>query len=76
LAQAFNIFAYLEPQHVSRLVFDPTYPYIDDTLFNAECDWKLFYGNAQEPIPDNAPEPCGKPIVLVFLLILITPETR
>jgi hypothetical protein len=40
LAQAFHIFAYLEPQHASRLVFDPTYPYIDDTLFNTACDWK------------------------------------
>jgi hypothetical protein len=34
LAQAFHIFAYLEPHHASRLVFDPTYPFIDETLFN------------------------------------------
>jgi hypothetical protein len=35
LAQAFHIFAYLEPRHASRLVFDPTYPHIDESLFNA-----------------------------------------
>jgi hypothetical protein len=64
LAQAFHFFAYLEPRHASILVFDPTYPHIDETLFNAECDWKPFYGDVKESIPDNAPVPCGMPIVL------------
>jgi hypothetical protein len=64
LAQAFHIFAYLEPRHASRLVFGPTYPHIDQSLFNAECDWKPFYGDVKESIPDNAPVPPGMPIVL------------
>jgi hypothetical protein len=64
LAQAFHIFAYLEPRHASRLVFDPTYPIINESLFNTGCDWKPFYGNVKEPLPGNAPEPRGKPVVL------------
>jgi hypothetical protein len=64
LAEAFHIFAYLEPRHASRLVFDPTYPYIDDARFNMECDWKPFYGDVQEQVPDNAPPPRGKPVVI------------
>jgi hypothetical protein len=69
LAQAFHIFTYLEPRHASRLVFGPTYPLIDESLFNTECDsGKPFYGDVKEPIPGNAPEPRGKPVVLrVFL---------
>ena len=24
-----------------------------------QCDWKEFYGDMMEPVPLNAPEPCG-----------------
>ena len=41
-------------------MFNPSYPTIDMTAFTDECDWKSFYGEAQEAIPPNAPTPCGK----------------
>jgi hypothetical protein len=28
-----------------------------------ECDWKEYYPGATEAIPDNMPEPCGKPML-------------
>ena len=57
------MFAYLEKKHNARIVFDPTYPEIDMSVFK-ECDWKEFYGNIKEAIPPNAPESRGKDIDL------------
>ena len=37
--------AYLKQKHNSRLVFDPTYPKIDESFFK-DFDWKDFYGDA------------------------------
>ena len=55
----FNVFSYLKKRHNSRLVFDPTYPEIDWSRF-MEHDWTHFYGDIQEAIPPDAPEPRGK----------------
>ena len=63
LEAVFHVFAYLEKKHNARVVFDPTYPDIDMTVFK-QCDWKHFYGEAVEAIPPNAPEPRGKDIDL------------
>ncbi|KAI2491971.1 Reverse transcriptase (RNA-dependent DNA polymerase) [Fragilaria crotonensis] len=62
LEAVFHLFAYLEKKHNARIVFDPTYPDIDMTVF--ECDWKQYYGNVTEAIPPNAPEPRGKEVDL------------
>ena len=43
LDAVFHIFNYLEKRHNSRIVFDPTYPIIDMSLFK-DCDWKQYYG--------------------------------
>ncbi len=51
--------AYLKAKHNSRLVFDPTYPDIDQSSFH-KCDWKEFYGDVTEALPPDAPEPLGK----------------
>ena len=45
------------------MVFDPTYPDTDMSKFK-ECDQKAFYGDAKEPVPPNAPKPCGKEVDL------------
>ncbi|KAI2504635.1 Reverse transcriptase (RNA-dependent DNA polymerase) [Fragilaria crotonensis] len=63
LEAVFHIYAYLEKKHNARIVFDPTYPEIDMTVFK-ECDWKNYYGNVTEATPPNAPEPRGKEIDL------------
>jgi hypothetical protein len=63
LEAVFHIYAYLKCHHNSRMIFDPTYPYVDESKFK-ECDWKEFYGDVKEPIPPNAPEPRGKEVVM------------
>jgi hypothetical protein len=45
------------------MVFDPSYPDIDMTQFK-DVDWKPFYGNMKEAIPENVPTPHGKDIDL------------
>ena len=40
----------------SRLVYDPLNPEIDHRVFK-ECDWSVFWRDAKETIPMNAPEP-------------------
>ena len=51
-----HIFGYLKIKYNSRMAFDPTVPYCDETSFQ-ECDWKEFYGDVKEAIPSNATEP-------------------
>jgi hypothetical protein len=38
-------------------------PTIDMNAFKPK-DWKIFYGNVEESIPSNAPEPRGKNVDL------------
>jgi hypothetical protein len=58
-----HLFNYLDKRHNARIVFDPTYPVIDQSSFK-ECDWKAFYGDVREAIPVNAPTPRGKDVDL------------
>jgi hypothetical protein len=64
LTQLFHMFAYLKKKHNSRMVFDPSYPFIDEERFRSEEDWKVLYGDVKEAIPPNAPEPRGKEVVI------------
>jgi len=54
LLAVYHVFAYIKKHHNSHLVFDPSYPDIDRSIF-MEHDWKEYYGNVQEAIPPNAP---------------------
>jgi hypothetical protein len=59
----FHVYAYLKIKHNSRMVFDPTYPEIDMSVFQ-EHDWTNFYGNVKEAIPPDRPNPRGKEVDL------------
>ena len=63
LQQVFHIFAYLRNKHNSRIAFDPTYPEINYEEFGNK-DWTHIYGEISEQIPENAPEPLGKPLII------------
>ena len=54
LEALFNLFEYMEKWHNARIVFDPSYPVIDQqhAIFQ-ECDWNSFYGDAKEALPTN-----------------------
>ena len=58
-----HVFAYIEKKHNARVVYDPTYPEINDRDFK-ECEWKSFYGEVKEAIHPNAPIPRGKEVDL------------
>ena len=64
LEALFCVFAYLKCTHNSRMVFDPTYPEIDLADFKTDVDWTEFYGELEEPVPQDAPEPRGKQVDL------------
>ena len=57
----FHVFAYLKAINNSRMVFDPTYPYINKTNFQ-EHEWKRLYGDVKEEIPNNLPKPLGREV--------------
>ena len=59
LEAVFHIFGYLKGHHNARMVFDPTYPTPDMSMFQ-EHYWCYFYGDVKEVIPPNAPETRGK----------------
>ena len=65
LEAAYHIFAYLKKhENGARVVFDPRMPNIDERVFNANTDWRDFYGDVSEEMPPNMPEPKGKSIIV------------
>ena len=56
-----HVMAHVGQSYNSRLVYDPTYPEIDHSVFK-ECNWSEFYGDAMELISLNVPEPQGKKV--------------
>jgi hypothetical protein len=59
LETALNIMSHLSQKHNKRLIFDLTYPKIDMGQF-PQYNWTKFYGNVEEAIPVDMPEPLGK----------------
>ena len=68
LEQLFHIFAYLRNKHNSQMVFDPSDPDIDMSLFPVE-DWtNTVYGDCKEDSPPNMPEPRGfEPTIRIYV---------
>ena len=64
---ALHVLGYLKRKANARMVFDPTYPDIDQDQFTT-YDWTRFYGDVKEAIPDNAPSPLGKPVDLRMMV--------
>jgi hypothetical protein len=63
LDTVFHLFAHLANNHDARVVFDPTYPVIDEDAF-VKADWKAMYGDGKEALPPGAPIPLGKEVDL------------
>jgi hypothetical protein len=63
LDAGFHVFAYLALYHNSRVVFEPTCPYVDMGAF-IQTDWKSMYGDIKDVIPPDAPVPRGKEVDL------------
>jgi Reverse transcriptase (RNA-dependent DNA polymerase) len=56
-----QVFSYLKRHPRASVVFDPGMPDIDHSGFKA-YNWADFYGDVEEPLPPNMPEPMGKPV--------------
>jgi hypothetical protein len=67
LENALHVMVYLKLKHNSQLIFDPTYPDIDQTVFPT-FEWMEFYGDMEEAIPPNMPPPLGKDIDLCMMV--------
>jgi hypothetical protein len=63
LQQLFHVFAYLKQYDRSTMVFDNTEPSYDPRRF-ATQDWSKYYPDVKEAIPENMPEPRGKPVMM------------
>jgi hypothetical protein len=61
LSSYLAVMGYLRLKHNSLLIFDPTYPDIDQTAFPS-FEWTEFYGNVEEAVPPNMPPPLGKDV--------------
>jgi hypothetical protein len=67
LENALHVMGYLQLKHNSRLIFDPTYPDIDQTAFPS-FEWTEFYGSVEEAIPPDMPPPLGKDVDLRMMV--------
>ena len=63
LQQVYHIFAYLKKHHNARLVFDLSYPDLEESDFERK-DWTLMYDDASEDLPSNTPKPLGNEFVI------------
>ena len=66
LQAAKRIFGYLKKLPKGKIVVDPTYPDHSQCDVNEYNNWKEFYPDAKEEIPDKKPEPLGKPAVMTL----------
>ncbi len=67
LENTLHVMGYLRLKHNSRLIFDPTYPGIDQNAFPS-FEWTEFYGNVEEAIPPDMPPPLGKDVDLCMMV--------
>ena len=66
LEQVLHIFAHLKKYHNTELVYDPSDPIIDESLFEAK-DWassEFGHLDGKEEVPPNQPEPRGQGFVI------------
>ena len=61
---------YLQLKHNLRLIFDPTYPDIDQTAFPV-YDWMEFYCDVEEAIPPDMPPLLGGKDIDLHMMIEI-----
>lgn len=61
LEAAYHIFAYLKSHNKFSIVFDPKDVTLDENAFAASerRNWIEFYGDVEEELPRNMPEPRG-----------------
>ena len=57
----YYIFAYLKKHENSTMVFDSALPFMDERRFKS-VNWFDFYGDVEEAIPPNMPEPMGNSV--------------
>jgi hypothetical protein len=62
LDAVFHIFSYLSQHSRSKLVLDDSYVDIQDI---DQQDWNSFYPDAKEELPNNQPQPRGKPMQMI-----------
>ena len=56
----YHAFEYFRKHYLSRAVFDPFQPKVDNNVFvSGAIDWKYFYGYIKEEIPPMIPAPLG-----------------
>jgi len=65
LGQVFHIFAYLKKYHNTKMVFDPTDPVIDESMFERK-DWNAseFGRGLKEELPTNLSKSRGLGFVI------------
>jgi hypothetical protein len=49
---------------MGRLAFDSNPPKLDESCFNANADWRDFYGDITEELPPNMPKLRGYPVII------------
>jgi hypothetical protein len=65
---------YLQLKHNSRIIFDPTYPNIDQNA-SPTFEWTEFYGNVEEAISLDMHPPLGKDVDL-HMMVAVTMRER
>lgn len=63
LGEVFHIHVYLKQKYDSCLVLDPSCTVTDESAFK-KCNWKDFYSDVSEEIPEDPPQERGEEVDL------------
>ena len=65
----YHIFAYLKSHmKMGRIGYDPMGTNVDLSVFNNNADWTEFYGEVEEELPSEIPEPCGRAVSIYSIV--------
>jgi len=61
LEACYSIFTYLRKNPHMSTIFHPSMLHVNEQRFKV-ADWKDFYGDMKEGMPEDMPEPLGNPV--------------
>jgi hypothetical protein len=65
LETLYHVFAYLKSHlDLGRIAYDSMTPYVDESVFAHNADWKEFYGDVEEELPRDMPTPRGNKVII------------
>ena len=65
LETLYHVFAYLKSHlDLGLIAYDSKTPYVDESVFAHNADWKEFYGDVEDELLRDMPTPRGNKVII------------